>query len=669
MTAVPLHAGPQAEAGTPNALAAAQELCAAGRTAEARRICDSVLAQGANATALHLLGVIAHHEGDLAGAIGLLQQATALAPHDLSFRSNLGLMLQQARLYPAAEQLLVECARAQPDDAEHHFKLANLRRDQGRYADAIMCYARTLRLSPTHKRALNNITITLWEDGQPDKAIAYAELGAEMYEGDSAILMLLAEAYRHAGRAADCERTLMRARKAGADLMSVALNLWGAYVGRGSYDQALNLLENALAEDKVHSHARRASAFSTLLFTLNYMPNISPADIARRHRSWGERFEVDAVAPHGNDRAPERALRIGYVSADFRSHSVANFLLPVLEAHDRDRFKVFCYSNTARPDSVTQRIAAACDQWRPIVGLDEDRVTQLVRADAIDILIDLGGHSAENRLLVFARKPAPVQITWLGYPNTTGLRTIDYRLSDEICDPAGEDGGGGTETVLRLPDGFHCFQPIAAAPDVAPPPVQRRGYITFGSFNTIVKLSDATLQAWSVILDQVPNARLMIKNNGRCDQETLHAQRRRMAACGMDVARVDFLPYETGPRDHLGRYGELDIALDPFPYNGTTTTCEALWMGVPVVALRGDRHANRVGASLLTHIGRPEWIGRTLDEYVRIAVALSRDATVLGRIRAGLRETVQRSPICDRERFARAIEAAFRTAWQRWCAQ
>jgi predicted O-linked N-acetylglucosamine transferase (SPINDLY family) len=662
--ASPLLAVPASD--IPGALQAAQELCAAGRMAEARQVCDAVLALGANATALHLLGVILHQEGAPAQAVELLQRACELAPQDLQMRANLGVMLQQLRRFDEAERCLAECARLQVQEPEHHFKLGNLRREQGRYAEAVQCYARALRLQPTHKQALNNITITLWEDGQPDQAVSYAELALQLYEGQPAFLMLLAEAYRHAGRGADCERTLARARNAGADELSVALNQWGPCIARGAHQQAVLQLESALQRDTKHPPERHAAAFSTLLFTLNYMSNVSAAEIMRRHRQWGERFAGPAPAAHPNDATPDRKLRIGYVSADFRSHSVANFLLPLLEAHDRSAFEVFCYSNTARPDSVTQRIAAAAQVWRPIVGMDDASADRLIRADAIDLLVDLGGHSAENRLLLFARKPAPVQITWLGYPNTTGLPAMDYRVSDDICDPATENGGGA-ETVLRLPHGFHCFQPFSDTPDVAPPPCLARRHVAFGSFNTIVKLSDATLQAWAAILERVPGARLAIKNNGRVDAKTLEAQRRRMTACGLDPARVAFLPYEKGPSDHLARYGEIDIALDPFPYNGTTTTCEALWMGTPVITLCGDRHAARVGASLLTHVGRPEWIARTTDEYVRIAASLAADRAALGALRSGLRAALQASPVCDRTRFAQAIEAAFRSAWRRWC--
>jgi protein O-GlcNAc transferase len=669
MTARPLAIAVAPDPGVSNALKAAQELCVAGRRAEARTVCNGILAQGANATALHLLGVITHQEGDLPRAIELLQQAVALAPQEISFRSNLGVMLQQARQFHLSEQILVECARAEPAVAEHHFKLGNLRRDQGRYTDAVHDYARALRLAPTHKQSLKNITITLWEDGQPDRAIAYAELAAELFEGSPEFLMLLAEAYAHAGRAAECEQTIVRAQAVGADPLSVALNLLGPYLARGAHREAVQMVENAMAQDTANPPSRHAMAFSNVLFSLNYLPDVSVDELMRRHRAWGEKFTFPAPAAHTNDRTADRALRIGYVSADFRSHSVAHFLMPLLDQHDREQFKIFCYSNTARPDSITQRITGACHAWRPITGMDDDSAARLIGADAIDILVDLGGHSADNRLLLFARKPAPVQVSWLGYPNTTGLPAMDFRISDEICDPAVEHGGGGTETVLRLPDGFHCFEPLATAPDVAPPPCLQRGHVTFGSFNTIAKLSDATLQAWSIILNQAPGSRLVIKNNGMSDAETGRAQRQRMAECGIDPNRVTFLPFEKGPADHLARYGEIDIALDPFPYNGTTTTCEALWMGVPVVTLLGDRHAARVGASLLTRIGRPEWIGATLDEHVRKTVALAADPGELARARMDLRGAMRQSPLCDRMGFARSIEAAFRDVWRRWCAR
>jgi protein O-GlcNAc transferase len=340
---------------------------------------------------------------------------------------------------------------------------------------------------------------------------------------------------------------------------------------------------------------------------------------------------------------------------------------PLLRGHDRQKVEVFCYAETTRPDSVTARLQELADHWLVTVGTSHQALAERIRTDRIDILVDVAGHSAGNRLLVFARKPAPVQVTWLGYPNTTGLKAIDYRLVDAVSDPAGEADAWASETLVRLEDGFLCYRGLRDGPEPTPPPCLKTGTVTFGSFNNPAKVSTATFDAWAKVLSRLPQARLVLKGMSFADAATRALFFARLGDRGVSAERVEIMAWLHGSAEHLALYHRVDIALDPFPYNGTTTTCEALWMGVPVVTLRGDRHAGRVGASLLTQIGLTDLIASSIDEYVEIAAALVDNPGRLDELRRALRPLMAASPLCDEGAFARKMEAAFRTMWQQWC--
>jgi predicted O-linked N-acetylglucosamine transferase (SPINDLY family) len=328
---------------------------------------------------------------------------------------------------------------------------------------------------------------------------------------------------------------------------------------------------------------------------------------------------------------------------------------------------VFCYAEVRRPDTVTAHLQGLADHWLVTVGLSDDELAERIRTDGLDILVDLAGHTADNRLRVFARKPAPVQATWLGYPNTTGLEAIDYRLVDAVTDPAGEADAWASETLVRLEGGFHCYGGLKGAPEPGVPPCLAAGTVTFGSFNNPVKISAATLDVWARLLSRLPQARLLLKGKPFSDPGTRALFLARLGKRGIAAERVELMAWLPGAAAHVEMYHQVDIALDPFPYNGTTTTCEALWMGVPVVTLRGDRHAGRVGASLLSQIGLPDLIANSVEEYVEIVVALASDPARLMDLRRSLRPRIAASPLCDERAFARKMEAAFRTMWQHWC--
>jgi predicted O-linked N-acetylglucosamine transferase (SPINDLY family) len=363
--------------------------------------------------------------------------------------------------------------------------------------------------------------------------------------------------------------------------------------------------------------------------------------------------------------APERRLRIGYVSPNLSRHSVGYFIEPVIRSHDRRRFEVFCYYNHALADDATGRMRKAADGWRDIAAGDDESVERMVREDGIDILIDLAGHSKGNRLNVFARRPAPVQMTWLGYPDTTGLTAMDYRLTDQVADPAPAAELGHTEKLLRMDGCFLCYEP----PDDAPP-VKLRGQdgpVVFSSFNSIAKLNAETIRIWAGILAEVPGSLLALKSAPLRFPETVERVLEALERNGVDAARVDVRGWIGERRQHLDAYGDVDIALDTFPYNGTTTTCEALWMGVPVITLAGHVHMSRVGASLLQCAGLDRLVARDKAAYVRLAVELANDTQGRQALRAGLRRQLAVSPLLDHARFTRGLEAHYRQAWHAWC--
>ncbi len=408
----------------------------------------------------------------------------------------------------------------------------------------------------------------------------------------------------------------------------------------------------------------RPANWSALLFALSVSDRATARGIAAEHRAFGERFAariapLPAVVP-----APRagRRLRIGYVSSDWRRHAVAVFAEPLLAAHDRDRFEIFCYQSHAGGDEVTARFAALADHFVPIASMPDAEAAGRIRDDAIDILVDLNGHTAHNRLPLFFLKPAPVQATWLGYLGSTGVPTIDYRLTDRYTDPAVQSEAAGAEALWRLPLTQWCYRPYVEAPDVGPLPASTAGGITFVCMNHPLKSSRSAFVLWARILAAVPASRLILLAT------PYDAQRARVLAffagegiAGERIEQVGEAPIAT----YLARYLRADIALDSLPCAGGTTTCDALWMGVPVVTLVGDRPFSRSGASLLRNADLTELITRTPDEYVRAAVDLATDRVRLATLRAGLRDRLRASPLLDPAGFARAVEDAFDEMWER----
>lgn len=534
-----------------------------GKLERAGKLCRKVLSKRPkHAQSLHLMGLIAHQEGDPESANVWYGKAVV----------------------------------AKPDYAEAHNSLGASLLACGKFDDSVESFLRAVAIYPNYARALGNLGIVL----------------------------------------KDC----------------------------GFVEESINILRRALAAQPAWHEVH-----SNLLLTHQYLAETDSVLLLEKHLTW-DRIHAGHLAsfaaPHNNNRATDRRLRVGFVSPDIRDHPVIHFLMPFLENYDRNQIELFVYSQVADLDEWTEMASKHVDHWRSLVHVRDVEAATLIRSDQIDILVDLAGHTNGNRLLVFAHKPAPIQVTYLGYPDTSGLAAMDYRITDALADPPGMTENHNTEQLIRLPGCAWCY---GAYSDIMPSksPAAMNKYITFGSFNNLAKVNDRMLRVWARILEAVPGSRLLLKAAGFRSMEARKRVREIFFLhSGIDEDRLDFRLPEEKHESHLALYGEMDIALDTFPYHGTTTTCEALWMGVPVVILEGKSHVSRVGVSLLTSIGLPEMVAVSEDEYVKIAVTLAGNVELLKSHRENLRGKLQNSRLLDGISFSRDLESVFRQMWKLW---
>jgi protein O-GlcNAc transferase len=602
----------------------------AGRLAEAERIYRRILALQPNyADALHMLGVLEVHAGRLDAGIELIRQAITICSTRAIYYRNLG----------------------------------NVLKDKGQLDEAIVAYRQAIRLEPNSAQAHTNLGTALWYVKQLDEAIAVFRQVVRL-QPDSA------EGHNNLGNALmamkQLDEAITRYRQAiqlKPDLAGAHSNLGNALRDIGQLDEAISSYRQAVLLNPAFS-----SADSCVLSAVHYHPDYDAGMIREELRRWNRAHAEPLkkfMRPHSNDRDPDRRLRIGYVSADFRRHALAPSLLPLFHEHDRGQVEIFCYSNLLRSDAdeFTGRFQRYASLWRRIEQMSDSQAADLIRQDQIDILVDLALHTANNRLLIFARKPAPVQVTYLGYCSSTGLETMDYRLSDPHLDPLDSDLTVYSERTIRLAETFWCYNPCGVTPEPAASPAECLGYVTFGCLNSFAKIS-ASLELWAEILQSVPESRLIVYSPRGAHLDSV---RERFAGRGIAPDRLEFPGWQQRD-DYLKTYGQIDIALDPFPWGGGITTCDALWMGVPVVSLLGRTAVGRGGASILANVGVPELIARTPREYVEIASGLAKDLPQMAELRRTLRRRMQASPLTDAPRFARNIEAAYRQMWRNWCA-
>jgi protein O-GlcNAc transferase len=410
-----------------------------------------------------------------------------------------------------------------------------------------------------------------------------------------------------------------------------------------------------------------ANVESRSLLALHYRQGEDAQLLFDEHLSWRNRHAralPRATAHRRRDPAAAQRLNVGYVSPDFMRSPLASHIEPVLAAHDRRKFNVFCYSSGGHEDEVTRRLRGLCEQWRDISHFPDEHAADRIRADGIDILVDLAGHTGGGRLLLFGRKPAPIQVTWLGYPNTTGLDAIDYRLTDAVADPLGEAERFHSEKLVRLPMGFLCYKPDPDCDEVGDAPEARTGHITFGCCGELSAMTPRTIALWAQILHAQPEARLILSAYGLSAESARCDLRARLQDCGIAPERFELRAPEFRSSRHLAIYREIDIALDVFPFNGMTATCEALWMGVPVITLAGGTHVSRTGASILKSVGLPEYVASTPEQYAAIARGLAGRLDERRALRAGLRGRLRAAALLDASRFTSSLEASYRSMWE-----
>jgi protein O-GlcNAc transferase len=597
-------------------------------------------------------------------ALASFNRAIAIKPGYAEVFNNRGTALQRLKRLDEALASFERAIGLKPEYAEAFNNKGSTLQELGELDEATVCYRRALHIKPTFAEAHNSLGNALRDQIKLDEAIASFERALHHKPDFAEAHNNLGVALRDQNKLEDAVTHFESAVALKVDYAEAHSNLGATLKARGQLDSAIIEYQRALACNPNH-----VAAYSNLLFCLIYDERVSAEQLFAAHQEWDIRYGrvIRWPSAYTNNRSEGRRLRVGYVSGDFRQHSVAWFFGPLLAAHDRAAVEIFCYAEVKRPDDVTERFKALADHWRVTIGLSDETVAAQIAADGIDILVDLAGHTAGNRLLVFTRKPAPVQVTWLGYPNSTGLSAIDYRLVDTVTDPGDEVIPMASEKLVRLDKSFLCYGPPAAAPLPAPPPSLESGIITFGSFNNPTKYSAATLDAWAKLLTRLPEARLSLKGLPFADASTRALYQTRFSERGVAAQRIILVGGMPDLTTHLAYYSQIDIALDPSPYNGTTTTCEALWMGVPVVTVRGDRHSGRVGASLLSTVGLDALIAHDIEEYVSIALRLAHDRSRLTHLRGSLRAQVAASPLCDAPSFARKIESAYRSMWRHWC--
>lgn len=706
-------------------------LMAQGKLAEAIASYKKAISlQPEHANAHYNLGNAFKDQGKLTEAVASYKTAVLLTPNYAQLHSNLGDTLQTQGKLTEAIASYRKAIRINPDLVEVHYNLGDALREQESLDDAVASYCRAIELKPDYAQAYNNLANVLKSQGKleeaaeryqqaiqlkPDYVEAYNNLGAILQKQDRleeavahyqqavSIKPDFAEAYSNLGEAfcalgrldeavASCKRSLeikpnsaetynclgntlrelgqldeavacgRQALLLKPDFAEGCNNLGNTLQAQGRLDEAIACYRQVLS-----IKPDSASAYSNLLYTMQYMNTVTPAEAFSEHQRYAERYETPLKAhwqPHENSRDPERRLRIGYVSADFYNHAVAFFIEPILASHDKSQVEIYCYYNHNKRDAHTDLIAASADHWLACSKMSDEQLAERIRADGIDILVDLSGHTGYNRLPVFARKPAPVQATWIGYAGSTGLTAMDYRITNEEMDPPGLTERYHSESLLRMPDSGVAYRPEPGCPPVNPLPALTTDEFIFASLNNLIKTNQSVVNLWARILGALPHARLMLGNvtDSGVQQRVIE----RFSLAGVDADRLILQP-RMSFSDYLALHHKIDLALDPFPYHGGTTTMHSLWMGVPVITLAGEHMVSRCAVPLLSRVGLGEFITHNEEEYFQRAIQIAQDLPGLNRIRLSIRERMSASNHGP-QTVTRHLEAAYREMWRKWCA-
>jgi predicted O-linked N-acetylglucosamine transferase (SPINDLY family) len=670
----------------------------AGRRDEAVASCRHALALRPELAGAHgNLGVALEERGDLDAALAAYREAARLQPDSARWLTNIGnvlrvtgrgadalrsyrdairrqpdcadahhqlaLILAEQGDLKKAESACQEALRLRPDFAPTYNNLGNIWKAQDRFEEAVRAYQQALSIDPEYAQAFLNLGDALQRLGCGGEAIAAFREAGRLQPNSAEPHLRLGSIFLRQQRLGEAETCLREVLRLAPGCLGAANDLGCTLMLQGRIREASETYRDILRRDPRHHVAH-----SSLLFHLNYDPELAPACLVEEHARWARVHAPRIVAaPHTNDPDPERPLRVGYASPDLRWHAVCRFFEPILANHDPRRAEAHCYAEVPVPDAVTQRLRGLAQGWHFTCGLSDAQLAEQIRADQIDILVDLAGHTAGSRLLAFARRPAPVQVAYLGYPNTTGLRAIDYRLTDAVADPPGAQRQY-VEELVYLNEGLCCFGLAADAPDVAPLPALRNGHITFASPHNLAKLNGRVLDLWARVLEAVPNSRLFVFRSG-LDGAVRDRLAGELTRRGIGPERLELRDVVLGDlreRGYLALYSQADILLDAFPAGAHTTACEALGMGVPVLTLYGDRTWGRISASVLTRLGLSDWVARTPEEYVENAARQAADLPALAALRGGLRGRLM-AGLGDGPRFTRALEDAYRALWRRWC--
>ncbi len=647
------------------------------------------------------LGAAFRYRGNLAESVLCYQRALTLNPEFVEAHNNLGEALTTQGEYSEAEACYQRVLALNPDFALAHYNLGNTSRMNGDPETAISFYQRALELDPSHTLSHYHLGLTLQSmdrlneakegyrhalDLDPEHVLTLLDLGNLLRierDYDAAIAYFkqvlnndpahatahynLGIALYDCGRFTDAVAGFERSLEYNSGFQDAHNYLGLIAKDRGNTGDALTHFKNAIA-----INPSDAMIHSNLLLYLNYAPGFSRAEVYHEHQRYNalHAAALTTQSSYSNSKHPQRRLRIGYVSPDFRKHANAYFFEPVLEHHDRAQFEIYCYYTDTKVDMDNQRIQQHSDHWLDCAKLSDDILVDQIKRDQIDLLVDLAGHTANNRLGIFARKPAPVQLAYLGYPNTRGMPCIDYRISDRHIEPENDAENFSTETLIRMPESWYCFRPPNDSPAVNALPAASNGYITFGSLNQHCKTNPGVLTLWAQVLQAVPGSKLLIHTHTRSlnDPNTRQTFAAFFNGLGISADRLIFDDLEP-PENHLCSYHKIDIGLDTFPHNGGATTCEALWMGVPVVTLPGESLASRMSLSILSTLNMLELVARTENEYVAICAKLAVDKQGLQHWRTEMRNRMQASPLLDPATFTRQLEAAYQKMWQAWCGE
>lgn len=622
------------------------------------------------------LGVGLKLKGQSNEAVAAFRRAIELAPQNVEAYSNLGACLAEQGRMDEAILTLRQSLRLRPDWPDAYFNLGVALGQQGQIAESIVAYRRTAQLSPDFAQAHHNLGAALAEFGDYEAAVAAIGKALQLKPDYASAHYNLGNALQACGRLDEAAAEYERAIELKPDYTDALNNLGNVHAARCRLDEAVATFRRALETGEP-----RANVNSNLIWVLQHSPDCEARVIEEEKAQWNRRFSdpVKAfVLPHANDRDPERRLRIGYVSPDLRDHTLGRNLLPLFRNHDHGRFEIVCYSGAAELDALSAEFRRLSETWRDVRGVPDDKLAQMIREDSVDILVDLSLHTAGNRLPVFARQPAPVQLSFAGYPESTGVEGIGYRISDPYLETGALQvaRGQGDETDstdakwidsrnerVFLIDSFWCYDPCGMEVAINALPARQAGYVTWGGLNHFRKVNDKVLKLWARLMAEARDSRLLLLSpSGSYRQRALEIMR----SHGVGEERVESVS-QCSRRGYLELYRRVDIMLDPFPYGGHTTSLDALWMGVPVVSLAGKEIVSRAGLSQLSNLGLPELVAHSEEEYVRIAADLARNRERLAELRATLRARLESSVLMNGERFARGIERAYRAMWRQWC--